>query len=68
MAILGFVLGLILAPLLFFFCYVVFVAVTGYEDFEGATAMGLATFVLPLVAMIGGIGGAILLPRLTARH
>lgn len=67
MAILGFFLGSIGAPLLLFFAYIIFILVTGYEDFEGATAMGLATFVMPASALVGGIALGAIFARLGTR-
>jgi hypothetical protein len=61
MAILGFVVGAVGAVFLLFFGYIVFTLVTGFEDFEGATSMGLATFIAPVVALVGGVVGAALL-------
>ena len=57
---LGFVIGLVGTPLLLLIGYGIFMAVTGYHDCEGATAMGLATFVAPFAALVGGIGMAAL--------
>lgn len=58
MGILGFVIGLVGTPLLLLIGYGIFMAVTAYHDFEGATAMGLATFVAPFAALVGGSGMA----------
>jgi hypothetical protein len=55
------VVGTVGAVFLLFFGYIVFTLVTGVEDFEGATAMGLATFAAPVVALAGGVAGAVLL-------
>jgi hypothetical protein len=60
MGILGLVVGSVGSVFVLFFGYILFILVTGYEDFEGATAMGMAAFVAPLVALIGGIAGAAL--------
>lgn len=65
MAILGFVVGAVGAVFLLFFGYIVFTLVTGFEDFEGATSMGLATFVAPVVALLGGIVCAALLVQVS---
>ena len=65
MAILGFILGSVGAAILLFLGYIIVTTATNYHDFEGATAMGFVFTILPIGALIGGIAGAILLPRLT---
>jgi hypothetical protein len=65
MAILGFVLGSVGAAFLLFLGYILFTVITDFHDFEGATAMGMATFVMPVVALVGGIAGAVFLPQIT---
>jgi ABC-type spermidine/putrescine transport system permease subunit II len=56
---LGFVIGLVVTTLAVFFGYVAFTEITGYHDFEGATAMGMATLA-PLAGLVGGVVGAFL--------
>ncbi len=56
---LGFVVGLVATTLAVFFAYVAFTVITGYHDFEGATAMGMAT-IAPAIGLIGGVIGAAL--------
>jgi ABC-type spermidine/putrescine transport system permease subunit II len=56
---LGFVVGLVVTTLAVFFGYVAFTELAGYHDFEGATAMGMAT-VAPIIGIVGGIAGAFL--------
>jgi len=65
MGILGFVVGSVGAVFIGLFGYILFTVVTGFEDFEGATSMGLATFVAPVVALVGGIAGAALFVQLS---
>jgi hypothetical protein len=65
MAILGFVIGSVGSVFVLFLAYILFTVVTDFHDFEGATAMGMASFVAPVVALAGGIGGAVLLPQMT---
>ena len=66
LALLGFVLGAVGSVFLLFFGYIVFTLVTDYHDFEGATAMGLFSM-SPVIALIGAIAGAIVLPQITRR-
>ena len=68
MAILGFLAGSIGAVIVLFVGYLLFTVITDYHDFEGATAMGIATVAMPLAALLGGIAGAIGLPILTRRR
>ena len=62
LGILGFVVGAAVSLLALLLAYVVFVEVTDYHDFEGATAMGLAA-VSPVVGLVGGIVGVALFVR-----
>lgn len=55
--VLGFLVGLVLTVLAVFFGYIAFTVITGYHDFEGATAMGMAT-IAPFLGIMGGIAGA----------
>lgn len=63
MGILGFVAGAVIAVTALLLGYIVFLAITDYHDFEGATAMGLAA-VSPVVGLVGGIVGAVLFVRI----
>lgn len=64
--ILGFVLGLVGVTLAVFFGYIAFTVVTDYHDFEGATAMGVATMA-PVFGLIGGVIGAALFVQFFGR-
>ncbi|MBX3529741.1 MAG: hypothetical protein KF849_03975 [Rhizobiaceae bacterium] len=57
-AVLGFVLGLIVLPLVVFFGYVAIAELIDYRDFEGATGMGVLSL-MPVVGLIGGAFGAL---------
>jgi hypothetical protein len=57
--VLGFLVGLVATTLAVFFSYVALTALTDYHDFEGATAMGMAT-IAPFTGLIGGAIGAAL--------
>lgn len=57
-AALGFVIGLIVLPLVVFFSYVAVAKLIDYHDFEGSTGMGVLS-TMPIVGLIGGSLGAI---------
>lgn len=63
---LGFLVGLIGVTLAIFFGYIAFTMITGYHDFEGATAMGVAAMA-PVFGLIGGIIGAALFVQFFGR-
>lgn len=63
LAVAGFVVGTIAGVVLVFAAYILFIVVTQYNDFEGATSMGIATFVAPVGALVGGVVGAVMMLR-----
>lgn len=56
---LGFFVGLVATVFLVFGGYIAFTVVTGYHDFEGATAMGMASMLF-FLGPVGGIATAFL--------
>ena len=64
MAILGFLLGSFGAAFVVFLGYVLVTTITNYHDFEGTTAMGFAFVVMPIVAVAGGVAGAVFFAHL----
>ncbi len=64
MGTLGFILGSVGSVIALLLGYGIFMAVTDYHDFEGATAMGLASM-SPVVALIFGIIGAALFVQIS---
>lgn len=64
--VLGFLLGAVGVMLAVFFGYIVFTVVTDYHDFEGATAMGMAS-IAPVLGLVGGVIGAALFVQFFGR-
>lgn len=67
MGIFGFLVGSLGTVLVIFFSYLGFTVATDFHDFEGATAMGLAS-IAPLAGLVGGLAGAVLFVLLSRRR